>query len=276
MNSAASTARSRSASSKTMTGFLPPSSKCTRFSVGAPCAMMSEPVADSPTKPMALIAGCSVSALPASSPRPCTRLSTPAGSTSLGDLREQHRRERAPFGGLVHDRAAGGERRRDLPGRQHERRVPGRDHAHGADRLADRVVELALGRQREAVPGARRAVGEEAEILGRAQRRLRHVAERLAGIHALDEGDLVGAGDDLVGDLVQQRLALPRRSSCSRPGRRGPRPWRRGRCRRPGRARSSPAACRRPAKGRRRSAPEPASALPSIQCGTGPDLKRAR
>ena len=41
MNSTASSARSRSASANTMTGFLPPSSKCTRFSVAAPCAMMA-------------------------------------------------------------------------------------------------------------------------------------------------------------------------------------------------------------------------------------------
>ncbi len=80
MNSAASSARSRSASAKTITGFLPPSSKCTRFSVGAPCAMIRLPVSDSPTKPIALMSGCSVSDLPAVSPRPCTRLTTPAGS----------------------------------------------------------------------------------------------------------------------------------------------------------------------------------------------------
>src|SRR5579872_6327025 len=80
MNTTASSARSRSASSNTITGFLPPSSKCTRFKVGAPCAMMAEPVALSPTKPIALIAGCSVSALPASSPKPCTVLSTPSGT----------------------------------------------------------------------------------------------------------------------------------------------------------------------------------------------------
>src|ERR1700761_3935061 len=79
MNTTASSARSRSASSNTTTGFLPPSSKCTRFSVFAPCAMIAEPVALSPTNPMALIAGCSVSALPASSPMPCTVLSTPSG-----------------------------------------------------------------------------------------------------------------------------------------------------------------------------------------------------
>src|SRR3974390_1839905 len=80
MNTTASSARSRSASSNTITGFLPPSSKCTRFRVGAPWAMIAEPVALSPTKPIALMAGCSVSALPASSPKPCTVLSTPAGT----------------------------------------------------------------------------------------------------------------------------------------------------------------------------------------------------
>src|SRR6185312_12156800 len=80
MNTTASSARSRSASSNTITGFLPPSSKWTRFRVFAPCAMIADPVALSPTKPIALIAGCSVSALPASSPKPCTVLSTPSGT----------------------------------------------------------------------------------------------------------------------------------------------------------------------------------------------------
>src|SRR5690242_18756269 len=42
--------------------------------------MMAEPVALSPTKPIALMAGCSVRALPASSPKPCTVLSTPSGT----------------------------------------------------------------------------------------------------------------------------------------------------------------------------------------------------
>src|SRR5947208_17105788 len=42
--------------------------------------MIAEPVELSPTKPIALIAGCSVSALPASSPMPCTVLSTPSGT----------------------------------------------------------------------------------------------------------------------------------------------------------------------------------------------------
>src|SRR6201996_5463492 len=90
MNTTASSARSRSASSNTITGFLPPSSKCTRFKVFAPCAMIAEPVALSPTKPIALMAGCSVKARPASSPMPCTVLRTPSGTpasfTSLASI----------------------------------------------------------------------------------------------------------------------------------------------------------------------------------------------
>ena len=42
--------------------------------------MMALPVADSPTKATARIFGCSVAALPAVSPSPCTVFSTPAGS----------------------------------------------------------------------------------------------------------------------------------------------------------------------------------------------------
>ena len=44
--------------------------------------------------------------------------------------------DRRPFRRLVHDRAARRQRRRDLPGRQHERRVPRRDDADRADRHA--------------------------------------------------------------------------------------------------------------------------------------------
>ena len=88
MNTTASSARSRSASANTITGFLPPSSKCRRFRVGAAWAWISEPVADSPTNPIALISGCSVSARPADSPRPCTVFNTPGGrpaSSAISD-----------------------------------------------------------------------------------------------------------------------------------------------------------------------------------------------
>ena len=48
--------------------------------MGAAWAWMADPVADSPTKAIALMAGCSVRALPADSPRPWTVFSTPAGN----------------------------------------------------------------------------------------------------------------------------------------------------------------------------------------------------
>ena len=79
MNTTASRALSRSASSNTITGFLPPSSKWSRLRVAADWAWMAEPVADSPTNAMAAMPGCSVRERPAVSPRPCTTLSTPAG-----------------------------------------------------------------------------------------------------------------------------------------------------------------------------------------------------
>ena len=60
-----------------------------------------------------------------------------------------------PLGRLVHDRAAGGQGRRDLPGREHERRVPRRDDADRADRHARRHVPVVGGRQVEAVAGVR-------------------------------------------------------------------------------------------------------------------------
>ena len=76
------------------------------------------------------------------------------------DLDEQRARSRAPLGRLVDDGASGGERRRDLPRRQHERRVPRRDHADRADRLAHRVVDVrrrSAARDRRAASGARSA-----------------------------------------------------------------------------------------------------------------------
>jgi hypothetical protein len=75
--------------------------------------------------------------------------------------------------------------------------------------------------QRQAVAGAGRAIGEEAVVLRPAQCGFGHVADRLAGIHALDERDLLGARLDGIGDGVQDGAALG-------PGDRAPRRERRG------------------------------------------------
>jgi hypothetical protein len=74
---------------------------------------------------------------------------------------------------------------------------------------------MRVGRQREAVVRARRAVRIEAEILGATHGSLRHVADRLAGIDRFDERDLVGARLDGIRDLVQELAA--RVAGCLRP-----------------------------------------------------------
>jgi hypothetical protein len=87
---------------------------------------------------------------------------------------------------------------------------------------------MRVGRQRQAVIRARRAIRVEAEILGAAHRGLRHVADRLPGIDRLDQRDLVGARLDGVGDPVQQRApfvaggARPAGAEGFRRGPRGP------------------------------------------------------
>ena len=96
------------------------------------------------------------------------------------DFDEQRRRERAPFGRFVDDRATRGECRRDLPGGQHERRVPGRDDAHRTNGDAHGVVDVSGGGERLAIAGAGRAVGKEAEVFRRPVGRLAHVPDRLA------------------------------------------------------------------------------------------------
>ena len=116
-------------------------------------AMIAEPVELSPTKPMALISGCSVSALPASSPMPLTRLHTPLGRPLPSAIRQQARRQRRKFGRLVHNGAACREGRGDLPGRQHERRVPRRDDADRTDGHPGRDVPVLLARHVEAIAG---------------------------------------------------------------------------------------------------------------------------
>ena len=67
---------------------------------------------------------------------------------------------------------------------------------------------MVLVRHRAAVGRARGAVGVEAEILRSAQRRLRHVADRLAGVGGFDQRDFFRTRFNRVGDGVQDRAAL--------------------------------------------------------------------
>ncbi len=51
----------------------------TRFSVGAAAAWIRRPVSPDPVKLIESTSGCSTSAAPATSPMPCTTLTTPGG-----------------------------------------------------------------------------------------------------------------------------------------------------------------------------------------------------
>ena len=126
---------------------------------------------------------------------------------AFGDFDHQAGGERREFGGFVNDRAACGQRRGDLPCREHEGRVPRRDDADRADRAAAGDVDLGPRAQGLAVAGAGGEVGEIAEVFGAAEGGLGHEADRLAGVHRLDQRDFVGARLDGVGDAVEQSLA---------------------------------------------------------------------
>jgi hypothetical protein len=77
-----SSALSSSTSSNTTTGALPPSSRCTRFSVVAALAAIRLPVSTEPVSETMSTSGWSTSACPAGSPWPQTTLRTPAGRNS--------------------------------------------------------------------------------------------------------------------------------------------------------------------------------------------------
>ena len=143
---------SRSASGRMMLGLLPPSSSVTRFSARPHLAPISRPTTVEPVNATLSTPGWSTSAAPVS-PSPVSTLSVPSGKPGLErQLAEAQRGQRRLLGGLQHDRAAGGERRGDLPGRHQQREVPGHDLGADADRLAQRVDRGRRGRR----PGSSR------------------------------------------------------------------------------------------------------------------------
>ena len=112
----------------------------------------------------------------------------------LGEVAEQRARQRRPLGRLQHDGVAGGERRADAPGREHERRVPGRRDGDDAGRVvADPVALAAVQRARRLGQAVAREVGEEADVVGRAREHAQ--AHRLVQRAVVDALDLGQVGD---------------------------------------------------------------------------------
>ena len=172
-----SRARSRSASSQTTIGFLPPSSRLTRLRVFAARVLISTPVSVWPVKLMTLTSGWSTIALPTSPPEPVTTLTTPSRQPALDEqLHEADEAGRRVGRGLDDGRVAADQRREQLPGRDGDREVPRRDDADHADRPADGHRELVghLGRHGLAEQAAALA----GHVVGDVDRLL-HVAARL-------------------------------------------------------------------------------------------------
>src|SRR3972149_1069940 len=81
-----SAARSKSASSITITAFLPPSSRDTLASLPAQFLPIVFPVELDPVNEIMEISGCRTSASPASGPGPWIRFTTPAGSPASSNI----------------------------------------------------------------------------------------------------------------------------------------------------------------------------------------------
>ena len=137
-------ARSRSASAKTRTAFLPPSSSTTGMVRSAAIAMIARPVGDR--------AGEGDAAHQRVADQRRARLLAVAGDDvehagrQAGlqrQLGQAQSRERRLLGGFEHGRAAGGESRGQRAGGHAERVVPGDDVGGDAQRLQQREVDHA-------------------------------------------------------------------------------------------------------------------------------------
>ena len=201
-----------SASSNTITGALPPSSRCTRFSVSAAVRAMTLPVATSPVSDTIATSGW--------------RDERVAGGLALaghdvehagredvgGDLGEPQRAERRELRRLQHDGVARGERGAELPRRHVERVVPRRDRPDDAERVAaeERRVVLEVLARGAALEEAG-AAGEEAPVVdGEVHLELDDRARACRRCCISSRLMVVEVGLDRVGDLVQDLAARSR------------------------------------------------------------------
>ena len=132
----------------------------------------------------------------------------------LNQSAKPHRRQWRLLGRLQHDRAARRQRRRQLPGRHHQREIPRNDLADHADRLAQRIgVPVSRRRDRHGLAvQARRPTRHVAEHLVRARNIDRAcIADRLAVVQRLERGEFLGIRFERVAQAIDQLAALQRR-----------------------------------------------------------------
>ena len=125
-------------------------------------------------------------------------------------LGEPERRQRRLRIRLEHDRAAGRERGRELPRREHQRVVPRHDLTADADRLLQRVEEQRAADRIRASGDRADRTRVEAEVLDRLRELGLHRRDRLADVARLELRELLAVGDERVCESVQQARALGR------------------------------------------------------------------
>ena len=130
----------------------------------------------------------------------------------LGEARgEREHGQRRLLGRLEHDRAAGADRRRELPRRHQQRVVPRDDLAGDADRLAQREAHRVVGHRQDVAVNLRR----QAAVVLEAGRDVGDVElgldDRLAAVARLELGQLVGAVADDLRELEEDAAAVLRR-----------------------------------------------------------------
>ncbi len=222
--SAPSTATSRSASSSTITGPLPPSSSDTFFTVPEASRMISRPTAVEPVNATLSTSGCEARRAPTAGPSPVTQLSTPSGTPSSCAISASRRSDSGVFSSVLTTiGVAGRERRPDLPDPEHEREVPRNDRGTDADRLpADAVDRQRRIRRRRDVTlelVRRGLLGEGEEVRGgKAGVEAECLTDRRAVALDLELGDLLELTAEPVGDPLHHGRPVLRRHPRPRAG----------------------------------------------------------
>ena len=197
-----------------MLGDLPPSSSVTGIRFSEAYCMISRPVVVSPVKATLATRGLEASGLPGLDPEALHHVDHAARQDVGDQLHQRHDRHRGLLRRLEHHAVSGRERRRQLPGGHQQREVPGDDLRHHAERLVEVVGDGVLVELGEPAFLGPDAAGEVAEVIDR-QREVGRggLADRLAVVDRLDEGEGLEVGLDPVGDPVEDVGAV-RRARC--------------------------------------------------------------
>jgi ParB family chromosome partitioning protein len=136
--------------------------------------------------------------------------------------RDRDRGQRRLLSRLDHDRAAGGERRTELPRGHGSREVPRCDQQRDADRvMGDQHPVQAAGRDGVVPVRPHRLLREPAQELGGVGHLAARLGQRLAHLADDQAGQLVGAGDHPLVRAPQDLAALARRPGRPLAGGRG-------------------------------------------------------